>query len=148
FDVLAAPTSPTTAFRLGEKTQDPLAMYLSDVCTLPVNMAGLPGISLPCGFDAKGLPVGLQLIGRAFDESTLLRAAYAYEQVTAFHRRRPPLKALGGGAGAPPETSPARPGGAAAAGPHRAGLAQARRPRRPRPVRVGRRARAKEAGVR
>ena len=91
FDVLATPTSPTTAFKLGEKTQDPLAMYLSDVCTLPVNMAGLPGISVPCGFDAAGLPVGLQLIGKAFDESTLLRAAYTYEQANDFHTRRPPL---------------------------------------------------------
>jgi aspartyl-tRNA(Asn)/glutamyl-tRNA(Gln) amidotransferase subunit A len=89
FDVLAAPTSPTAAFKLGEKTQDPMAMYLSDVCTLPVNMAGLPGISVPCGFDSRGLPVGLQLIGRAFDEATLLRAAYSYEQATDFHRRRP-----------------------------------------------------------
>jgi aspartyl-tRNA(Asn)/glutamyl-tRNA(Gln) amidotransferase subunit A len=105
FDVLAAPTSPTTAFRLGEKTQDPLAMYLSDVCTLPVNMAGLPGISLPCGFDARGLPVGLQLIGRAFDEPTLLRAAFAYEQATDFHRRRPPLERIvGAGAPTPPGT--------------------------------------------
>ena len=66
-------------------------MYLSDVCTLPVNMAGLPGISVPCGFDAAGLPVGLQLIGKAFDESTLLRAAYTYEQATDVHTRRPPL---------------------------------------------------------
>ena len=91
FDVLAAPTSPTTAFRLGEKVNDPLAMYLSDVCTIPVNVAGLPGISVPCGFDAQGLPVGLQLIGKAFDEATLLRAAYSYEQATDWHRRRPPL---------------------------------------------------------
>jgi aspartyl-tRNA(Asn)/glutamyl-tRNA(Gln) amidotransferase subunit A len=91
FDVLVAPTSPTTAFKIGEKTGDPLAMYLSDVCTLPVNVAGLPGISVPCGFDANGLPVGLQLIGKAFDEATLLRAAYTYEQATDFHRRRPRL---------------------------------------------------------
>ena len=91
FDVLATPTSPTTAFKLGAKTQDPLAMYLSDVCTLPVNMAGLPGISVPCGFDAAGLPVGLQLSGKAGDESTLLRAAYTYEQATDVHTRRPPL---------------------------------------------------------
>jgi aspartyl-tRNA(Asn)/glutamyl-tRNA(Gln) amidotransferase subunit A len=91
FDVLATPTSPTTAFKLGEKTQDPLAMYLSDVCTLPVNMAGLPGISVPCGVDTAGLPVGLQLIGKAFDEATLLRAAYTYEQATDHHTRRPPL---------------------------------------------------------
>ena len=75
FDILVAPTSPTTAFRVGEKVNDPLAMYLSDVCTLPVNVAGLPGLSIPCGFDARGLPIGLQLIGQAFDEATLLRAA-------------------------------------------------------------------------
>ncbi|HEX2517023.1 MAG TPA: Asp-tRNA(Asn)/Glu-tRNA(Gln) amidotransferase subunit GatA [Chloroflexota bacterium] len=98
FDVLAAPTSPTTAFKLGEKTQDPLAMYLSDVCTLPVNMAGLPGISVPCGVDGAGLPVGLQLIGKAFDEATLLRAAYTYEQSTDFHRQRPPLLSQAPGA--------------------------------------------------
>ncbi|MGH2367263.1 MAG: amidase, partial [Chloroflexota bacterium] len=93
FDVLATPTSPTTAFKLGEKTQDPLAMYLSDVCTLPVNMAGLPGISVPCGFDGQGLPVGLQLIGKPFDEATLLRGAYTYEQATDHHQRRPALAA-------------------------------------------------------
>ena len=92
FDVLAAPTSPTTAFKLGEKANDPLAMYLSDVCTLPVNVAGLPGISIPCGFDAKGLPIGLQVIGKAFDEATLLRAAYTYEQATDFHTQRPRLE--------------------------------------------------------
>ncbi len=91
FDVLAAPTSPTTAFKVGEKVNDPLAMYLSDVCTLPVNVAGLPGISVPCGFDGKGLPIGLQLIGKAFDEATLLRAAHAYEQATDWHTRRPAL---------------------------------------------------------
>ena len=82
FDVLAAPTSPTVAFKIGEKVDDPLAMYLTDVCTLPVNMAGLPGISVPCGFDPTGLPVGLQLIGKAFDEATLLRASPPYEQAT------------------------------------------------------------------
>ena len=91
FDVLVAPTSPTTAFKLGEKVADPMAMYLSDVCTIPVNVAGLPGISLPCGFDAKGLPVGVQLIGKAFDEATLLRAAFTYEQATTFHTERPSL---------------------------------------------------------
>jgi aspartyl-tRNA(Asn)/glutamyl-tRNA(Gln) amidotransferase subunit A len=101
FDVLAAPTSPTTAFRLGEKVNDPLAMYLSDVCTIPVNVAGLPGISVPCGFDAQGLPVGLQLIGKAFDEATLLRAAYSYEQATEWHKRRPLL------AEQPPAAAPA-----------------------------------------
>jgi aspartyl-tRNA(Asn)/glutamyl-tRNA(Gln) amidotransferase subunit A len=90
-DILVAPTSPTTAFKLGEKVNDPMAMYLSDVCTIPVNVAGLPGISIPCGFDRKDLPIGLQLIGRAFDETTLLRAAYTYEQATQHHRRRPTL---------------------------------------------------------
>lgn len=90
YDVLATPTSPTVAFRLGEKAGDPLAMYLSDLCTIPVNMAGLPAISLPCGF-SQGLPVGLQLIGKAFDEATLLRVAYAFEQATEYHRRRPEL---------------------------------------------------------
>jgi len=78
-DVLATPTSPTVAFRLGEKVADPLTMYLSDVYTVSVNLAGLPGISVPCGFSSEGLPVGLQLIGKPFDEATLLRAAYAVE---------------------------------------------------------------------
>ena len=78
-DAVVSPTSPTTAFRLGEKLDDPLAMYLSDVYTVPVNLAGLPGISIPCGFDSKGLPVGLQLIGKPFDEETLLRIARAAE---------------------------------------------------------------------
>jgi aspartyl-tRNA(Asn)/glutamyl-tRNA(Gln) amidotransferase subunit A len=77
--VIAAPTSPSTAFKLGEKTDDPLTMYLSDIYTLPVNLAGLPGLSLPCGKDAQGLPVGLQLIGKHFDESTLFNVARAYE---------------------------------------------------------------------
>jgi aspartyl-tRNA(Asn)/glutamyl-tRNA(Gln) amidotransferase subunit A len=88
-DVLVAPTAPTTAFRLGEKLGDPLTMYLSDVLTISVNLAGLPGISIPCGVDADGLPIGLQLIGRPFGEETLLRAAYAYEHSTDWHARRP-----------------------------------------------------------
>jgi aspartyl-tRNA(Asn)/glutamyl-tRNA(Gln) amidotransferase subunit A len=79
-DVLLAPTSPTTAFRLGEKTQDPLAMYLNDVFTIPANLAGNPAISVPCGLDDQGLPVGLQLMGKHLDEATVLRAAYAFEQ--------------------------------------------------------------------
>jgi aspartyl-tRNA(Asn)/glutamyl-tRNA(Gln) amidotransferase subunit A len=87
-DLLAAPTSPCAAFRLGEKMEDPLSMYLSDVCTIPVNLAGLPGVSIPCGF-SDGLPIGLQLIGRPFDEGTLLRVAYAFEQATDYHRRKP-----------------------------------------------------------
>jgi aspartyl-tRNA(Asn)/glutamyl-tRNA(Gln) amidotransferase subunit A len=79
FDVLVAPTSPTVAFPLGSKTQDPLSMYLSDVCTLPVNLAGLPGMSLPCGL-SDGLPVGLQLIGPPLGEEVLFRVADAYER--------------------------------------------------------------------
>ncbi|MDN5344329.1 MAG: aspartyl-tRNA(Asn)/glutamyl-tRNA(Gln) amidotransferase subunit [Clostridia bacterium] len=90
YDLLATPTSPTVAFRLGERAGDPLAMYLSDLCTIPINMAGLPALSLPCGF-SQGLPVGLQLIGKAFDEVTLLQAAYTFEQSTTYHRRRPEL---------------------------------------------------------
>jgi aspartyl-tRNA(Asn)/glutamyl-tRNA(Gln) amidotransferase subunit A len=86
FDLLVGPTSPTVAFRIGEKTADPLAMYLSDVCTIPANLAGLPALSLPCGF-SDGLPVGLQLVGPPLSEETLLRAAYAFEQATGFHRR-------------------------------------------------------------
>jgi len=81
-DVVAGPVAPTTAFRLGEKTGDPLAMYLADVFTITVNLAALPGLSVPCGRDPAGLPVGLQLIGRPFDESTLLRAARALERET------------------------------------------------------------------
>ncbi|MBI4366391.1 MAG: Asp-tRNA(Asn)/Glu-tRNA(Gln) amidotransferase subunit GatA, partial [Deltaproteobacteria bacterium] len=80
-DAIVAPTAPTTAFRLGEKTDDPLQMYLSDIYTIPCNLAGLPGLSQPCGF-VDGLPVGLQLIGKPLDEATLLRIAYAYEQAT------------------------------------------------------------------
>jgi aspartyl-tRNA(Asn)/glutamyl-tRNA(Gln) amidotransferase subunit A len=90
-DVLVAPTAPTPAFKIGEKTDDPLQMYLSDVFTVPVNLAGIPGISIPCGFSAAGLPIGLQIIGKPFDEETLLRVAYAFEQITAYHRRKPSL---------------------------------------------------------
>jgi len=89
-DVIAAPTSPTVAFRLGERTADPLQMYLSDVFTIPANMAGLPAIAVPCGF-AHALPVSLQFMGRPFDEPTLLRVAHAYEQATDWHTQRPPL---------------------------------------------------------
>ncbi len=79
-DVLVAPTTPTTAFKLGEKAGDPLQMYLQDIFTLALSLAGLPGLSLPCGFDDNGLPIGLQIMGRAFDEATVLRVAWAYEQ--------------------------------------------------------------------
>ena len=88
FDVLATPTAPTTAFALGEKSDDPLAMKLSDICTIPANMAGIPALSQPCGFDFNGLPVGLQLMAPAFGEETLLRVAHAYEQATDWHLRR------------------------------------------------------------
>ncbi|MDA8096840.1 MAG: Asp-tRNA(Asn)/Glu-tRNA(Gln) amidotransferase subunit GatA [Clostridia bacterium] len=90
FDFLISPTAPSTAFRFGEKVDDPLTMYLSDVFTLAVNLAGLPGVSIPAGF-VDGMPVGLQLIGKPFSESTLLRAAYTFEQSTAHHLKRPPL---------------------------------------------------------
>ena len=89
-DLLIAPVSPTVAFRIGEKVDDPLKMYLSDVFTLSVNLAGICGASIPCGF-ADGLPIGLQLMGVAFHEATVLRVAYAYEQATEWHRRRPAL---------------------------------------------------------
>ena len=89
-DILATPTSPSIAFPLGDKTGDPIAMKLADVCTIPVNMAGLPALSLPCGFE-QGLPIGLQLIGKLLDESTLLRAAHAYESATDWHKQRPQL---------------------------------------------------------
>jgi len=89
-DLIATPTSPTAAFRLGERVEDPLQMYLADVFTVPVSLAGLPGISLPCGMTRGGLPVGLQLIAPPFGEETMLRAARAYEQATEWHRRHPP----------------------------------------------------------
>ena len=89
-DILAAPTTPGVAFKHGDKT-DPLAMYMNDVYTIPASMTGLPAISVPCGFSLSGLPIGLQLIGRALDEPTLLRAAHAYEQATPWRQRRPEL---------------------------------------------------------
>jgi aspartyl-tRNA(Asn)/glutamyl-tRNA(Gln) amidotransferase subunit A len=90
-DVLATPTSPTPAFRLGEKSDDPLQMYLSDIFTINVNLAGLPGMALPCGMTAGRLPVGLQLIAGPFQEEKIFHAAYAYEQATEWHKMRPPL---------------------------------------------------------
>jgi len=92
-DVIAAPVAPTTAFRLGEHTDDPLAMYLEDVFTLPANLAGVPGLSFPAGFDSQGLPVGIQLMGPRFGEAALLKTAHAYQQVTDWHRRKPPIAA-------------------------------------------------------
>ena len=87
-DVLVTPTSPTVAFRLGEKVADPIAMHASDICTVPINIAGIPGMSIPCGF-VEDMPVGLQLLGPNLSEPTLLRAAYAYQQATSWHLRHP-----------------------------------------------------------
>lgn len=88
-DIIAGPTAPGTAFRFGEKSDDPVAMYLNDIYTISVNLAGLPGMSVPAGLDSQGLPIGLQLIGQYFDESKLLNAAYQYQQVTDWHMRSP-----------------------------------------------------------
>lgn len=90
YDVIVGPTTPTPAFKLGEKTSDPLTMYANDLLTIPVNLAGVPGISVPCGFD-NGLPLGLQIIGKHFDESTVYRVAHAFEQATDFHKQKPQL---------------------------------------------------------
>ncbi len=90
-DLVLTPVAPTVAFRIGEKTDNPLRMYLSDIFTIAVNLAGVPAISLPCGFSADGLPIGLQLIGRPFDDAGVLRAADAFERSTEFHLRRPIL---------------------------------------------------------
>lgn len=90
YDLIVGPTAPTPAFKLGEQVGDPLTMYLNDICTIPVSLAGVPAISVPCG-TADGLPVGLQIIGKPFDESTVLRAAHAFESQTGFHTSRPAL---------------------------------------------------------
>ena len=90
-DVIMAPTTPTTAFKAGERVDDPLSMYLNDIFTINVNLAGLPGLSVPCGFDSKGLPIGLQMISKAFDERNLLSYAYAYEQTAGFSNIHPTL---------------------------------------------------------
>jgi aspartyl-tRNA(Asn)/glutamyl-tRNA(Gln) amidotransferase subunit A len=89
-DLIATPTAPEVAFRVGEKTADPLKMYLSDIYTVSANLAGIPGLSVPCGF-VNGLPVGLQLLGRALDEETLLRVADAYQRRTNWHEQHPAL---------------------------------------------------------
>ncbi len=88
-DVVMAPTAPTPAFRIGEKVEDPLQMYLSDIFTIPVNLAGIPALSIPCGFSRENLPIGLQIMGKHFDEGMLLRIAYTFEQNTDFHLRKP-----------------------------------------------------------
>lgn len=90
YDIIIGPTAPTTAFKLGSQVDDPLTMYLNDILTIPVSLAGVPAISVPCGL-ADGLPVGLQIIGKAFDESTVLRVAHAYEQNTEHHKLQPKL---------------------------------------------------------
>ncbi len=91
-DVIACPTAPTPAFRIGEKIDDPLTMYLSDIFTISANLAGIPALSVPCGFSAAGLPIGLQLMGTHFGEEMILRAAHRFEQATGFHKRRPVIK--------------------------------------------------------
>jgi aspartyl-tRNA(Asn)/glutamyl-tRNA(Gln) amidotransferase subunit A len=90
-DVIVTPTTPTPAFKVGEKMEDPLQMYLTDIFTISINLAGVPGISIPCGFTAANLPVGLQIIGKHFDEGSVLKAAYAFEQSTEWHKRKPDL---------------------------------------------------------
>ena len=92
YDILLTPVSPTTAFKFGEKSDNPIEMYMADICTVPVNIGGVPGISVPSGLDSKGLPISIQLIGKAFDEETILRAAYTYEQNTNFRENRPTFK--------------------------------------------------------
>ncbi len=88
-DVILAPTAPTPAFKIGEKVEDPLQMYLSDIHTIPVNLAGIPAMVVPCGFSREGLPIGLQIMGRHFDEGRLLRVGYTFEQNTDFHLKKP-----------------------------------------------------------
>ncbi|WP_335869428.1 Asp-tRNA(Asn)/Glu-tRNA(Gln) amidotransferase subunit GatA [Bacillus sp. 2205SS5-2] len=91
YDVIIGPTTPTPAFKIGEKIADPLTMYANDILTIPVNLAGVPAISVPCGFSSIGLPLGLQVIGKHFDESSLYRVAHVFEQATDFHKKRPAL---------------------------------------------------------
>ena len=90
-DVVMGPTSPTPAFRVGERVEDPLAMYLSDIYTIGANLAGIPGISIPCGFTKGGLPIGLQILAPHFEEEKLLRVARMHERATDWHTRRPTL---------------------------------------------------------
>jgi aspartyl-tRNA(Asn)/glutamyl-tRNA(Gln) amidotransferase subunit A len=90
-DLIASPVAPTPAFKVGEKVDDPLTMYLTDIFTLSANLAGIPGMSVPCGFSKKGLPIGLQLLGSHFNEEMLLKVAYNFEQATKFHKKKPAL---------------------------------------------------------
>ncbi|HBA26852.1 MAG TPA: Asp-tRNA(Asn)/Glu-tRNA(Gln) amidotransferase GatCAB subunit A [Nitrospinae bacterium] len=91
-DILITPTAPTSAFKIGEKFDNPIQMYLSDIFTISVNLAGVPAISIPCGFSKNGLPIGLQIIGRHFDEETVIRAAYTFEQNTDYHQKKPNIR--------------------------------------------------------
>jgi aspartyl-tRNA(Asn)/glutamyl-tRNA(Gln) amidotransferase subunit A len=90
-DVILTPTAPTTAFKVGEKLSDPLSMYLSDIYTIPANLSGIPAISIPCGFAKDGMPIGLQIMAKPFDEETIFRTAYTYEQSTDWHKKKPNL---------------------------------------------------------
>ena len=105
-DVLIGPTSPTPAFKLGERTANPLAMYLSDIYTITANLAGIPGLSIPCGLTKSNLPIGLQLLAPAFAEEKLLRTARVFERATDWHLKRPGVKHESAGAVAPPRTLP------------------------------------------
>ena len=97
YDLLLTPTSPTVAFEFGVKSQNPMEMYLADICTVPVNIGGLPGMSIPCGLDSKGLPIGFQLIANSFEEEKIFRAAFTYEQNTNFREvNKPTFKGEGG----------------------------------------------------
>ena len=96
YDVILGPCAPTTALKKGQSLSDPLKMYLGDIYTVSVNLAGLPGISLPCGYDANGLPIGLQLLGQTFDEKTIIRAAYSFEQTFVDEKKKPDLTAVEG----------------------------------------------------
>ncbi len=91
-DVILSPVAPTPAFKIGENVEDPLKMYLSDIFTLSANLAGIPGMSVPCGFSTDGLPIGLQILGKHFNEGALLKVGYSFEQATEHHKKRPNLK--------------------------------------------------------
>jgi aspartyl-tRNA(Asn)/glutamyl-tRNA(Gln) amidotransferase subunit A len=91
-DLIACPVAPTPAFKIGEKADDPLTMYLSDIFTISSNLAGVPAMSIPCGFSASGLPIGLQLLAKHFDEETILRVGHQFELATEFHKKRPNVK--------------------------------------------------------
>jgi aspartyl-tRNA(Asn)/glutamyl-tRNA(Gln) amidotransferase subunit A len=89
--VIISPVAPTAAFKIGEKVDDPLTMYLSDIFTLSANLAGIPGVSVPCGFSSEGLPVGLQIMGNHFNEEMLLKVAHGFQKATEFHKKKPKI---------------------------------------------------------